>query len=98
MSRVARCVHMSPSMAGATTTGALVARQAAVTVSFAIPFAIEPEPAGRGGRDHKRVGRVRDHDVADPLVGEQAQDIRLDGVSRERREREWTRRTGSRPA
>ena len=49
LSRVARWVHMSPSIAGATTTGAEVARQAAVTVSLAIPFAIAPSQRAVAG-------------------------------------------------
>ena len=40
---------MSPSIAGATTTGADVARQAAVTVSLAIPLAIAPSQRAVAG-------------------------------------------------
>ena len=47
--RVAGCVHMSPSIAGATTTGADVARQAASTASSAIPPAIAPSQRAVAG-------------------------------------------------
>jgi len=40
---------MSPSIAGATTTGALVARQAAVTTSPASPLAIAPSQCAVAG-------------------------------------------------
>ena len=49
LSRVAGWVHMSPSIAGATTTGALVARIAAVTASSAIPLAIAPSQRAVAG-------------------------------------------------
>ena len=40
---------MSPSIAGANTTGAAVARQVAVTASFAMPFAIAPSQRAVAG-------------------------------------------------
>ena len=59
LARVAGCAHMSPSIAGATTTGAAMARQVAVTASPARPLAIAPEPVGGRGRDDDRVGACR---------------------------------------
>ena len=46
---VAGWVHMSPSIAGATTTGAEVARQVAVTTSPASPLAIAPSQCAVAG-------------------------------------------------
>ncbi len=46
---VAGWVHMSPSIAGATTTGADVARHAAVTASDEIPLAIAPSQRAVAG-------------------------------------------------
>jgi len=46
---VAGCAHISPSIAGATTTGAVVARQAAVTASPASPPAIAPSHCAVAG-------------------------------------------------
>ena len=47
--RVAGCVHMSPSIAGATTTGAEDARHVAVTTSPARPLAIAPSQCAVAG-------------------------------------------------
>ena len=41
-----------------------------------------PQPARRRGGHDDRIGRVGDHDVPDPLVREQPQDVGLDGVPR----------------
>ena len=79
---------MSPSIAGATTTGADVARHVAVTTSPASPLAIAPSQCAVAGRDDDRVGRVGDDDVADPAVGQQVEDVGLDRVARQRRERQ----------
>ena len=46
--RVAGCAYISPSMAGATITGAVVARQVAVTTSSARPRGHGGQPARRG--------------------------------------------------
>ena len=49
------------------------------------PVRHRAQPAGgRGGHDD-RVGGVGDHDVPDPLVGEEPQHVRLDRVPRQRR-------------
>ena len=65
-----------------------VARQAAVTASLAIPFAIAPSQRAVAGATTRTSAAVGDHDVADPPVGEQAEDVGLDGVARERVEGE----------
>ena len=70
-SRVAGCVHMSPSIAGATTTGARVARHGRGDGVAGEPVGHRPQPARGRRRDDERVGGVGDHDVADPLVGQQ---------------------------
>ena len=54
LARVAGCVHMSPSIAGANTTGAEVARQVATTVSLAMPFAIAPSQRAVAGATTRR--------------------------------------------
>ena len=85
---VAGCAYMSPSMAGATTTGALVARQVAVMMSSARPFGHGRQPARRGRRDEDGVGRVRRHDVADAAVGLELQRVEHDRPAGERLHRE----------
>ena len=94
--RVAGWAYISPSIAGATTTGAAVARQAAVTASPARPVAIAASQWAVAGRDDDRIGAVGDDDVADPLVRQEAADVGLDGVAGQRRERQRRRRSGSR--
>jgi hypothetical protein len=48
------------------------------------------KPMRGRGRHDDRVSRVGDHDVPDPSVREQVQQIGLDRVARERRERQGT--------
>ena len=81
-------VHMSPSIAGATTTGA-PGREAGGGHDVAgQAVGHRPEPVRGGRRDDDRVGRVADDDVADPAVGQQLQQVGLDRVARQRLERE----------
>jgi hypothetical protein len=49
LARVAGCAYISPSIAGATTTGAAEASVVAVTVSLASPFAIAPSQCAVAG-------------------------------------------------
>ena len=87
--RVAGWVHMSPSIAGATTTGADVARHAAVTTSPAQPVRpSRPASAPSPGATTIASARVGDDDVADPAVGQQVEHVGLDRVARQRGERQ----------
>ena len=61
--------HMSPSIAGATTTGAALARQVAVTTSAASPLAIAPSQCAVAGATTIASAAVADDDVADAPVG-----------------------------
>ncbi len=81
---------MSPSIAGATTTGALVARQVAVTTSPARPLAIAASKFAVAGATTIGVGRVGDDDVPDPAVGQEIEDVGLDRVPRQGREGQRT--------
>ena len=73
---VAGWVHMSPSIAGATTTGAEVARQRGGHDVAGQPVGHRAQPVRGRGRHDDRVGRVGDDDVADPPVGEQVEQRR----------------------
>ena len=79
---------MSPSIAGATTTGADVARQVAVTTSPARPLAIAPSQCAVAGATTIASARVADDDVADPAVGQEVEQVGLDRVARQRGERQ----------
>ena len=85
---VAGCVHMSPSIAGATTTGALLARTVGRDDVAREPVRHRAEPVGGRGRDDDRVGGVGDDDVADPAVRQEVEQVRLDRMPRQRRERQ----------
>ena len=85
---VAGWVHMSPSIAGATTTGAEVARQAAVTTSPASPLAIAPSQWAVAGATTTR--RRASATTMCPIrpSGSSARSVRLDRMTRQRRERQ----------
>ena len=60
----------------------------AVTTSPGSPWAIAPSQCAVAGATTMASARVGDHDVADPPVGEQREDVGLDRVARQRRERQ----------
>ena len=73
---------MSPSMAGATTTGAR-REAAAVTTSPDSPLAIAPSQCAVAGATTRASARVGDHDVADPAIGQEVEDVGLDRMAGE---------------
>ena len=79
---------MSPSIAGATTTGADDARHGGGHDVPGEAVGHRPQPVRGRRRDDDRIGGVGDHDVADPAVREQVEDVGLDGVAAQGRERQ----------
>ena len=73
--RVAGCAYISPSIAGATTTGADDARQVAVIDVVRETSGHRREPAGSGRRDEDQVGRIGSDDVRDALVGQELERV-----------------------
>ena len=99
MARVAGWAYMSPSIAGATTTGAEVARQVAVTTSPARPAAIAPSQCAVAGATRiasaesaatmwpiRPSGRRLEHVVLDRVAGQRGEGQRRDEPGRRRRE------------
>ena len=76
---------MSPSMAGATITGAAVARQVAVMTSPARPLAIAASQWAVAGATRIGIGRVGGHDVGDALVGQQLERVQQHPAAGQRR-------------
>ena len=66
---------MSPSIAGATTTGADEARHVAVITSSARPAAIAASQRAVAGATRISVGGVGGDDVGDALVGQQLERV-----------------------
>ena len=85
---------MSPSIAGATTTGADVARTGRGHDVAGQAVGHRAEPVRRRRRHDDRVGRVADDDVADPAVRQEVEQLGLDRVARQRRERQRTDEAG----
>ena len=88
MARVAGWAYISPSIAGATTTGAEVARQAAVIGSPARPPAIAPSHWAVAGAT--TIASALSATTMWPIrpSGQQAEDVALDRVAAQGRERE----------
>ena len=87
---------MSPSIAGATTTGAPLARHRGRDRVTRQPGGHRGQPVGGRRRDDDRVGRVGDDDVPDALVGQQVQHVGLDRVARQCGERQRADEAGRR--
>ena len=94
MARVAGWAYISPSIAGATTTGARGREAGGGDGVAGEAGRHRRQPVGGRRGDDDRVGAVGDDDVADPLVGEQAADVALDRVAGQGRERQLADEAG----